>query len=165
MFVSAITKCVHVGQHACYGYNYLSSMGALGNDPSTPSSGTKVPDLDLFRESLMDLGDMNLSDSLIQLADGCKEKTNRQDKASLIWACEAKDAPSDTRSHCRFARHCTKRSQSLGRPPRTTPPSPRTPRTAHTAACPTTTAQRGRSAARQNAAAPPVTILGKLDSL
>ena len=69
-------------QHACYGYNYLSSMGALANDPSAPSSasGPKIPDLDLFRESLMDLGDMNLSDSLIQLADGCREKNDRQDK-------------------------------------------------------------------------------------
>lgn len=68
--------------HACYGYNYLSSMGALANDPSAPSSasGPKIPDLDLFRESLMDLGDMNLSDSLIQLADGCREKNDRQDK-------------------------------------------------------------------------------------
>ena len=155
---------MHAGQHACYGYNYLSSMGALANDPSTPSSGTKVPDLDLFRESLMDLGDMNLSDSLIQLADGCKEKNNRQDKASLIWACEAEDAPSDFCSLFRFARHCTKRSQSLGRPPRTTPPSPRTPTTARTAACPTMTAQRGRSAVRRNAAAHPVTIPGKLNS-
>ena len=154
---------MHAGQHACYGYNYLSSMGALANDPSTPSSGTKVPDLDLFRESLMDLGDMNLSDSLIQLADGCKEKNNRQDKASLIWACEAEDAPSDFCSLFRFARHCTKRSQSLGRPPRTTPPPPRTPTTARTAACPTMTAQRGRSAARRNAVAHPVTIPGKLN--
>ena len=55
-------------------------MGALANDPSSPSSGPKIPDLDLFRESLMDLGDMNLSDSLIQLADGCREKNDRQDK-------------------------------------------------------------------------------------
>lgn len=55
-------------------------MGALANEPSTPSSGPKIPDLDLFRESLMDLGDMNLSDSLIQLADGCKQENDRQDK-------------------------------------------------------------------------------------
>jgi len=87
--------------HACYGYNYLSSMGALANDPSTPSSGTKVPDLDLFRESLMDLGDMNLSDSLIQLADGCKEKNNRQDKvcpALYQTKPESRSTPEDDAS-------------------------------------------------------------------
>ena len=75
-------------QHACYGYNYLSSMGALANDPSTPSSGPKIPDLDLFREFLMDLGDMNLSDSLIQLADRCMEKNNREDKVRCTCLLE-----------------------------------------------------------------------------
>merc|ERR1712038_1300596 len=80
--------------HACYGYNYLSSMGALANDPSTPSSGPKIPDLDLFREFLMDLGDMNLSDSLIQLADRCMEKNNRQDKVCPALYQEKSDSRS-----------------------------------------------------------------------
>lgn len=95
--------------HACYGYNYLSSMGALANEPSTPSSGPKIPDLDLFRESLMDLGDMNLSDSLIQLADGCKQENDRQDKvcpALYETKPDSRSAPEDDASGSLHAGDC-----------------------------------------------------------
>jgi hypothetical protein len=67
--------------HACYGYNYLSSMGALETDPSSSSASPKMPDLDFFREFLMDLGDMELSDSLIKMSDRCMEENKRADSS------------------------------------------------------------------------------------
>jgi hypothetical protein len=74
-------------QHACYGYNYLSSMGALETDPSSSSASPKMPDLDFFREFLMDLGDMELSDSLIKMSDRCMEENKRADSSKYLLHC------------------------------------------------------------------------------
>ncbi len=65
-------------QHSCYGYNYLSSMGALETDSAT-SAAPKMPDMNMMREFFMDLSDMDLSDSLTKLADMCMEKNKEED--------------------------------------------------------------------------------------